>query len=78
MELEERKAELEKEIEILKDELKEDMEAKGVEELQTGNFIIRWKKFISSRFDSKAFAKEHEALYNQYLKEKESRRFTVA
>lgn len=54
------------------------MEQKGVVELQAGSFIVRWKTILSSKFDSKAFQKEHEAMYSQYTKQTESRRFTVA
>lgn len=77
-ELEEKKVELEKEIEKLKDEIKEDMENKGLEEMTAGNFIVRFKTVISNRLDSKALQKEHEAIYNQYLKRIETRRFTIA
>lgn len=77
-ELEQEKAELEKKIEKLKDEIKEDMENKGLEEMTAGNFIVRFKTVISNRLDSKALQKEHEAIYNQYLKRIETRRFTIA
>ena len=62
----------------LKAEIKEDMEHKGVDELQAGSFIVRWKMVLSNKFDSKAFQKEHKTMYNQYTKQTESRRFTVA
>jgi predicted phage-related endonuclease len=41
-------------------------------------FKIRWKVVKSSRFDTAAFKTTHAELYKQYLKEIESRRFTVA
>jgi len=69
---------LELEADKLKEEIKREMEARGAEEVQAGNFLVRWKNVIGSRFDSKAFQKEHEALYSQYLKQTEGRRFTVA
>lgn len=69
---------LEVEADKLKEEIKKELEAQGTEELNTGNFLVRWKSVMSSRFDSKAFQKEHEALYRQYLKQTASRRFTVA
>jgi len=53
------------------------MEAKGQEEIKAGSFIVRWKKVITNRFDSKAFAKEHESLYSQYGIQTESRRFSI-
>lgn len=77
-ELEEQKKAIEQQMEELKDQIKKDMEKKGLEEVQAGSFLIRWKKIVSNRFDSKRFAKEHERLYKQYMKESESRRFTIA
>lgn len=77
-ELEGQQETLQKQIDELKDQIKQDMEKKGVDELQAGSFIIRWKTILSSRFDAKAFQKEHESLYSQYLKQTQSRRFTIA
>lgn len=77
-ELEGQQEALQKQIDELKDQIKQDMEQKGVDELQAGSFIIRWKTILSSRFDAKAFQKEHESLYSQYLKQMRSRRFTIA
>ena len=78
LELERQQEELKERINGLKEQIKQDMEKKGVEELQVGSFFIRWKVVISSRFDAKAFQKEHESLYSQYVKQISSRRFTVA
>lgn len=69
---------LELEADKLKEEIKMEMEARGAEELKAGNFLVRWKGVLGSRFDSKAFQKEHEALYSQYLKQTEGKRFTAA
>ncbi|WP_077613005.1 hypothetical protein [Clostridium sp. Marseille-P2415] len=69
---------LEQEADKLKEEIKKKMEARGAEELKAGSFLVRWKSVIGSRFDSKAFQKEHKALYSQYLKQTEGKRFTVA
>lgn len=77
-ELEAQKKAIEIQMEQLKDQIKQDMEKKGIEEVQAGIFLIRWKKIVSNRFDSKSFAKEHEGLYKQYMKESESKRFTIA
>ncbi|MCJ7833844.1 hypothetical protein MUB23_00360 [Cuneatibacter sp. NSJ-177] len=69
---------LEEQAEALKAEIKKDMERKGQEEVKAGSFVVRWKTIISSKFDSKAFKAEHEALYNQYARQISGRRFTVA
>jgi len=75
--LEDQQKALENEIEALKAEIKQEMECKNTDELRAGSFIVRWKKVITNRFDSKAFAKEHEGLYSQYNKQTESRRFSI-
>ena len=77
-ELEQQKADLEKQIDKLKDQIKQDMEQKGLEEMAVGAFLIRWKMVLTSRFDSKAFQKEHSALYDQYVRQTSRRRFTIA
>ena len=70
--------ELEAQAEALKAEIKADLEEKGINELQTKNFIIRWKSVISNRLDSKALKAAFPDIYNQFTRQSESRRFTVA
>ena len=47
--LESQIAGLQEQADAIKSELKADLEEKGVDELKTKNFIIRWKEIISSR-----------------------------
>ena len=75
--LEAQQKELESQIEALKGEIKADMEEKGLEQQKAGDFLIRWTTVLSSRFDSKAFQREHESLYDQYLKQTASRRYSI-
>ena len=74
--LEEQKKELEKQIEVVKGQIQEEMGE--AETLETPAFIIRWTTFITSRFDSKKFKADHEKLFNQYSKETSSRRFSYS
>lgn len=67
-----------KELEAQAEALKADMESKGVDELKTKNFIVRWKEIISSRLDSKALKAALPDVYGQFCKPSTSRRFTVA
>lgn len=46
-ELEAQQKELEAAAEAIRAELKADLEEKGVDELKTKNFIVRWKEIIS-------------------------------
>ena len=75
--LEEQRKALDDQIEALKDEIKADMVAKGAEELQTGNFVIRLKEVITTRFDSKAFKANYKTLYEAYSKPQSAMRFTI-
>ncbi len=76
--LEEQKKELEAQISDLQEEIKKDMETKGIEEMQAGIFIIRFTSLLSSRFDTKSFKEQCGDLYDQYVKQVASRRFTIS
>ncbi|MEH2960094.1 hypothetical protein [Candidatus Merdisoma sp. JLR.KK006] len=76
--LEEQKKELEAQINALQEEIKKDMETKGVEEMQAGIFIIRFTSVLSSRFDTKKFKEQYGSLYSQFTKQTASRRFTIS
>ena len=64
--------------EALKDEIKEDLHEKNLEELNTGKYIIRWTSIVSNRFDTTSFKKRFGELYKQYTKQVESKRFSIA
>ncbi len=77
-EIEAQQKELEAEAEAIRTELKADLEEKGVDELKTKNFMLRWKEVISNRFDSKALKTALPDVYSRFCKASISRRFTVA
>ena len=66
------------EIESIKDAIKAEMTARGVEELEAGQYIARYTTVFSSRFDTTAFKREHGEMYRMYTKQTTSRRFSVA
>ncbi len=66
------------ELEALKDTVKAYMVSQGTEKMLIGQYKVSYKKYTTSRFDSKTFKAEHEALYNQYVKATESRRFAIS
>lgn len=74
--LEEEKTNIEKEISKIKTEIQNEM--KEAEELQAGDFLFRWTHVTSKRFDSAAFKKAMPKIYNQYVRQIASRRFTLA
>lgn len=71
-------AEAAAEIESLKDAIKKEMEARGVEELEAGQYIARFTTVHSNRFDTTTFKREHGAMYQQYTKQTTSRRFSIS
>lgn len=76
--LESQIAELQEQADAVRAELKADLEEKGVDELKTKNFIIRWKEIISNRLDGKALKAALPEIYGQYTRQTSSRRFTIA
>ena len=72
--MEEIKAEADK----VRNSIKAEMEAREVEELIAGQYIIRWTSVLSNRFDSTAFKKVMPELYKAYTKQTASRRFTIS
>lgn len=70
--------ELSAELESVKDEVKAEMTAQGIEEMTVSCFKIRYKEVKSNRFDSTAFKKTHADLYEQYCKQTTSKRFSIA
>lgn len=66
------------EADAIKDELKQLMLDRGVEELEAGEHIIRYTSVISNRFDTTAFKKAYNEIYKAFTKQSTSRRFTIA
>lgn len=71
-------AEAAAEIESLKDSIKREMENRGVEEIEAGQYIARFTTVLSNRFDTTAFKREHGEMYKMYTKQTTSRRFSIA
>ena len=65
--------------EALKDSIKQKMADEALTEIVTSNHVIRWIDVLSSRFDTKRFKEEQgEQFYNCYLKQVQSKKFTIA
>ncbi len=75
--IEAQQKELEAAAEAIRSELKADLEEKGVEELKTKNFLLRWKEIVSNRIDSKALKAALPDVYGKFCKTSKTRRFTV-
>ena len=70
--------EVQDEIEKRESALKAELEKRGVSELAVGDSVVRNTAFVSKRFDSKGFKVANPALYEEFVKEVEGHRFSVA
>ncbi len=66
------------EAETLRDEIKAEMVSRNTEEMEAGQYIIRWTSVLSQRFDSTAFKKVMPDVYKNFTKQTASRRFSIA
>lgn len=68
--------ELQDTIAALEDDIKAYMGDQ--EEINVAGVKVHWKRYELKRFDSKTFKAEHAAMYEQYIKITDARRFSVA
>ena len=66
------------EAEALRDEIKSEMLNRDTEELEAGQYIVRWTSVLTQRFDTTAFKKIMPDVYKEYTKQVSSRRFSIA
>lgn len=66
------------EIEAIQDTIKGYMLSREVDTINVDVFKVTYKEVTSNRFDSTAFKKTHNELYEQYLKQTTTRRFVIA
>lgn len=62
-------------ISAIEDKIKAHMGDK--EEISVEGVKVKWTKYNTTRFDTKSFKAEHAAMYAQYAKASEARRFSV-
>ena len=77
-ELEDLIEEAKAEAETLRDEIKTEMLSRNTEELDAGQYIVRWTSVLSQRFDTTGFKKDYGDLYKDFTKQIASRRFSIA
>ena len=66
------------EAETLRDEIKAEMLNRNTEEMEAGQYIVRWTPVLSQKFDSTAFKKVMPDIYKSFTKQVSSRRFSIA
>ena len=65
------------EAEALTDAIKAEMLNRDTEELEAGQYIVRWTSVLSNRFDRTSFKKVMPDVYKAYTKQVSSRRFSI-
>ena len=70
--------EMKAQADTIRNEIKAEMEARELEEMIAGQYIIRYTSVLSNRFDTTAFKKVMPEIYKAYTKQVSSRRFTIS
>ena len=65
------------EAEAIRDSIKQEMMERGAEELECGQYIIRYANILTQRFDTTSFKKALPDVYKAFTKQSASRRFTI-
>lgn len=69
---------LQAQADAIKNEIKADMDADSLEEIDTGKFKVRYKLVESVRLDNKALKADLPDVYSLYTRVSTCKRFTVA
>ena len=70
--------EIKAEADAIRDSIKAEMLDRDTEELEAGQYIIRWTPVLSNRFDTTAFKKLYGDLYKAFTKQTASKRFSIS
>ena len=62
----------------IKDAIKAEMKGREVEVIDLGNAVVRNTTVISNRFDTSGFKKFNLDLYNEWIKQVVSHKFSIA
>lgn len=60
-----------------KDAIKKELDLRNVEELAVNEHIVKYKSILTSIFDKTAFKKKYEELYTSFLKQVQSKKFSI-
>lgn len=70
--------EMKAQADTIRNEIKAEMDARELEEMIAGQYIVRYTAVLSNRFDTTAFKKVMPEIYKAYTKQVSSRRFTIS
>jgi len=63
--------------EALRNEIKNEMNLRGVEELTAGSYIVKFTSVLTSRFDTKKFKDNFGEIYHLFVRQVPSKRFSI-
>ena len=66
------------EAEAIRDSIKQEMLSRELEELECGQYIIRYQSIVSNRFDSSSFKKALPDVHQAFIRQSTSKRFSIA
>ena len=70
--------EVKNQADAIRNEIKVEMDARDLEEMIAGQYIVRYTSVLSNRFDSTAFKRVMPEIYKAYTKQVSSRRFSIS
>lgn len=70
--------EMKVQADTIRNEIKAEMDARELEEMIAGQYIVRYTAVLTNRFDTTAFKKVMPEIYKAYTKQVSSRRFTIS
>ena len=76
--LEELIAEATAEADALRDAIKQHMLACDTEELEAGQYIVRYQSIVTNKFNTSEFKKLMPDVYKSFLRQSTSKRFSIA
>ena len=65
------------EAEALRDSIKQEMLNRNTDEMEVGQYIVRWTSVLTQRFDSTSFKKALPDVYKSFIRQGTSKRFTI-
>lgn len=71
--------ELKAEADEIRNDIKAEMEERGVEEMEVEQYMVRYTSVLTTRFDTKRFKEAMGAdVYNAFTRQVASKRFSIA
>ena len=75
--LEEAVAEIASKADAIRNEIKNEMNLRGIEEMSAGSYIVRFTSVLTSRFDTKKFKENFGEIYHLFVRQVPSKKFSI-